>query len=678
MKAPIAKKIEHKLTAHNHTRIDNYYWLRNREDQEVIDYLNAENSYTKDYLKPTEPLQEKLYEEIVGRIKQTDESVPYLCDGYYFYTRYEEGKEYPIFCRKKESLEAPEFVLLDVNELAEGQNYCQVGSIAVSPDDNLLAYSVDFVGRRIYSIFIKNLETGEVYQNEISTANGEITWANDNKTIFYTVQEEETLRDYRIYRHELGTSTKNDVLVFEEKDETFGVTIGKSKDKKYLLIHCFSTLTNDCYYIDANNPHEIPKSILPREREHEFNIEHFHNVWYIYTNKDAQNFKLVSAPFENPQEWTEVIPHREDTLLESFELFTDFLVLEERTNGLVQVHIINTKTNKEHYIKFDEETYTTYLGVNYEANTEQLRFIYTSLTTPHSVFDYNMNTFERTLLKEHQVEGDFSKDNYATKRIFATAEDGTKVPMSMVYRKDIDLNGDNPTLLYSYGSYGITIDPSFSSVRLSLLDRGFIYVIGHIRGSEYLGRAWYEDGKLLSKQNTFTDFIACAKHLISENYTSNEKLMAMGGSAGGMLMGGIVNLAPELFKGVIAAVPFVDVVTTMLDDTIPLTTGEYDEWGNPNEKEYYDYMLSYSPYDQVKAQNYPALLVTTGLHDSQVQYWEPAKWIAKLREIKTDDNPLLLHTNMEAGHSGTTGRFAVHKETAMEYAFFLNLLGIKK
>ncbi len=677
MKAPIARKIEKQLTAHNHTRIDNYYWLNQREDQEVIDYLNAENDYTQNFLKPTENFQETLFNEIIGRMKQNDESVPYLCDGYYFYTRYEKGKEYPIFCRKKGNLDAEEFILLDVNELAKNQSYCQIASLSVSPNDNLLAYSIDYVGRRIYTIYIKDLTTGELYTDTIDQSNGEITWANDNKTIFYTVQDQETLRDHKIFRHELG-STKKDTEVFHEEDDTFGVSMGKSRDKKYLLIHSYSTLTNECYYIDANSPTDTPISVLPRERGHEYSAQHFNNQWYFYTNKNAQNFKLVTAPSDHPKNWTELIPHRKETLLESYELLNDYLILEERTNGLVQIQIINTNTQEAHYINFEEETYTTYLGVNYEVTSKTLRFIYTSLTTPHSVFDYDIENRSKTLLKQHEVEGSFVSTDYETKRIFAKAADGTQIPMSIVYKKGIEVTGNNPTLLYAYGSYGITINPSFSSVKLSLLDRGFIYAIAHIRGSEYLGRAWYEDGKLLKKQNTFTDFVDCAKHLIKENYTSTDKLFAMGGSAGGLLMGAVINLAPELFKGVIAAVPFVDVVTTMLDDTIPLTTGEYDEWGNPNEKEYYEYMLSYSPYDQVEAKNYPALLVTTGLHDSQVQYWEPAKWIAKLRDIKTGDNPLLLHTNMEAGHSGTTGRFAIHKETAMEYAFLFYLLGITK
>ncbi|MCP4521530.1 MAG: S9 family peptidase [Cytophagales bacterium] len=674
MKAPIAPQKPHILNKHGHERIDNYYWLNQREDQEVIDYLNKENEYTQNFLAPTQQLQDKLYEEIVGRIKQNDESVPYFCDGYYFYSRYEKGKEYPIFCRKKESLENKEEILLDVNELAKDQSYCQVSSISVSPNDQLLAYSVDYVGRRLYTVYIKDLSTGEVYEETITQTNGDIVWANDNQTIFYTVQEQETLRDHKIFSYKLGIKEHKEV--FHEEDDTFGVAISKSRDKQFLVITSYSTLTNECHYINALQPDDEPKVILLRERGHEYSVDFYNNQWYLYTNKEAQNFKLVTAPFEQPSQWTELIPHREDTLLESYELFENYLVLEERNNGLVQIRIIDTNTHTTHNISFEEETYSTYLGVNYEPNTKKLRYIYTSMTTPHSVLDYDMETREKTLLKQHEVQGEFDSANYETKRIWATAKDGTQVPMSIVYKKGINLKGNNPTLLYAYGSYGITINPSFSSVRLSLLDRGFIYAIAHIRGSEYLGRKWYEDGKLLKKMNTFTDFIDCAKHLTNEGYTSSDKLCAMGGSAGGMLMGGIVNLAPQLFKAIISAVPFVDVVTTMLDDSIPLTTGEYDEWGNPNEKEYYEYMLSYSPYDQVKAQDYPALLVTTGLHDSQVQYWEPAKWVAKLRTQKTDNNPLLLHTNMEAGHSGTTGRFAIHKETAMEYAFLLHLLAI--
>jgi len=677
---PIAKKIAKELTIHNDTRIDNYYWLNDREDQEVIDYLNNENSYTKSVLKPTEKFQEDLFEEMKSRIKETDESVPYEKNGYFYYSRYEEGKEYPIYCRKKESLDNPEEILLDVNKMAEGFEYYQVAGLSVSPDNKLLSFGVDTVSRRMYNIHVKNLETGEVYKDMLPITTGYAAWANDNKTMFYTKKDEVTLRSDKIFKHILGQDFASDEEIYEETDETFGASVWRSKSGKYIMISSYSTMSDEYQFIDANKPNSNFKIIQKRERGLEYSISHFGDYFYIKTNLDAKNFRLMKTSVNKTtkENWKEVIAHRDDVFLEGIELFKDFLVVEEREQGLTKLRIINWETKEEHYMNFDEEVYMAYISTNPEFNTNLLRFGYTSMTTPNSTYDYNMQTQEKELKKQQEVLGDFNADNYETKRLWATADDGTKIPMSIVYKKGVKLDGSNPTLLYAYGSYGATMDPYFSSVRLSLLDRGFVYALAHIRGGQYLGRQWYEDGKLLKKINSFTDFNDCAEYLIESKYTNSKKLFAMGGSAGGLLMGAIVNMQPELYKGVVAQVPFVDVVTTMLDESIPLTTGEFDEWGNPKDKEYYDYMLSYSPYDQVKAHDYPAMLITTGLHDSQVQYWEPAKWVAKLRDMKTDDNVLLLHTNMETGHGGASGRFEALKEYAMEYAFMFQQLGIKK
>ncbi|MDH7511871.1 MAG: S9 family peptidase [Clostridiales bacterium] len=677
---PVAEKIKQELSAHGQTRVDYYYWLRERENPKVIEYLKAENEYLKAVMKPTEALQEDLYKEIIGRIKQTDMSVPYRFQGYYYYTRFEEGKEYPVYCRKKESLEAAEEVLLNVNTLAEGHAYFNVAGLTVSADNNLLAYGTDTVSRRLYTIRFKNLTTGETLPDEIPNTTGQAAWANDNKTVFYTLKDTTTLRPFKVLKHVLGTDPAADKEVFVETDETFNTYVYKSKSKKFLFIACDSTLSTEFRFMDADNPDGEFKVIQPRERELEYSVEHFKDKFYIRTNYQAKNFRLMATPVERTtkENWVEIIPHRGDVLLEDFEAFDNFLAVEERSAGLTQLRLIRWQDKSEHYIDFGEETYTASIGQNPEFETDWLRFDYSSLTTPNSTFDYNMATKEKKLMKQQEVLGGFNSADYHAERLSAVASDGVKVPISLVYRKGIQKNGDNPLLLYGYGSYGSSTDPNFSSARLSLLDRGFIYAIAHIRGGQEMGRAWYEDGKLLRKKNTFTDFIACAEHLIAEKYTRPEKFFAMGGSAGGLLMGAVVNMRPDLFKGVVATVPWVDVITTMLDPSIPLTTNEYDEWGNPNNKEYYDYMLSYSPYDNVEAKDYPALLVTTGLHDSQVQFWEPAKWVAKLRAIKTDRNPLILHTNMEAGHSGASGRFRRYKETALEYAFFLNLAGIKK
>lgn len=678
---PEAIKINKELKAHDKIRVDEYYWLNDKENPQVISYLNSENEYNEKMTAHTEEFQKKLFNEIKGRIKEDDESVPYKLNGYWYLTRFEKGKDYPIYSRKKDTLDAPEEILFDVNKMAEGYDYYSLGGLNVSPDNNLIAFGVDTLSRRKYTLQIKNLETGEILPLKIETTTGGSTWANDNKTLFYTKKDDQTLRSNQIFKHVLGTDPSNDELVFEEKDETFNTYIYKSKSKDYLIIGSGSTLTSEYQILDANNPEGEFKVFQPRERGLEYGISHYDGNFYVLTNKDeATNFKLMKTPVDKTEKenWVEVIPHREDYLLEDIDIFKDYLVVSERNNGLNKIKITNWNSGESYYVPFDNETYTAYTSINPDFETEILRYAYNSLNTPTSVVDFNMATKEKTVLKEQEVlGGNFDKDNYKTKRIWATAGDGTKIPVSIIYRKGLKLDGSNPLLLYAYGSYGSTIDPYFSPARLSLLDRGFIYAIAHIRGGEYLGRKWYEDGKLLKKKNTFTDFIDVSKHLITEEYTSPEHLYAMGGSAGGLLMGAVVNMAPELYNGIVAAVPFVDVVTTMSDESIPLTTGEYDEWGNPDDLEYFEYMLSYSPYDNVKRQDYPNMLVTTGLYDSQVQYWEPAKWVAKLRDFKTDENILLLHTNMEAGHGGASGRFEALKEVAEEYAFLLDLEGIK-
>ncbi len=675
---PIVEKKPKELTIHGDTRIDNYYWLNERENPDVVAYLEAENEYTKALMSGTEKFQEDLYNEIVGRIKQDDESVPYKDNGYYYYSRYEEGKEYPIYCRKNGSLEAVEEIMLNVNEMAVGHEFYQVGGLSISPNNKLLAFGVDTVSRRLYTIHIKNLDTGEIYEFTVPNTSGSAAWANDNKTIFYSQKDEGTLRSHKIFRRDITKPADTDVEVFHEADETYGCGVYRTKSEKYLMISCYSTLSNEYRFVEADNPHADFKIVQPREKELEYSVSHFKDKFYIVTNLDATNFRLMETPVNKTEKenWKEVIPHRKDVLLEDIEIYENFLVINERKNGLSNLRIMNFKDDTEHYLDFGEEVYVASISINPDFNSNILRYGYSSLTTPYSTFDYDMETKEKTLLKELEVIGDFNKENYEAKRLYATTKDGVKVPISLVYKKGVKTNGENPLLLYGYGSYGHTIDPFFSSVRLSLLDRGFVYAIAHVRGGQVYGREWYDTGKMLKKKNTFTDFIDCANHLIEENYTSPEHLYAMGGSAGGLLVGAVINIAPELFKGVIAAVPFVDVVTTMLDESIPLTTGEYDEWGNPNEKEYYDYILSYSPYDNVEAKDYPNLLVTTGLHDSQVQYWEPAKWVAKLRDMKTDDNLLLLHTNMDAGHGGASGRFRRFKETALEYVFLFKLEGI--
>ena len=677
---PIAKKVPQELTIHNDVRIDNYYWLNDKNNPEVIDYLNAENAYTKQMTLHTQEFQKSLFEEMKGRIKEDDSSVPYKLNGYWYLTKYEAGRDYPIYVRKKKTLEAEEELLFDCNDMAKDHAYFNLGGISISPDNTLAAFSTDTVSRRQYTIQVKNLITGEIYSDKILNTTGSATWANDDKTLFYSMKDEVTLRSHKIFKHKLYSDSKTDIEVFHETDETFNTFVYKSKSKKYLIIGSSSTLSSEYRFLDADAPDGRFNIFQERTKKLEYSIAHYNGSFYIISNKDdATNFKIskTSEKTTGKENWQDVIPHRASVLIEDIEIFKDYLVVNEREHGLNKLRIISWNKEEDYYLPFNSETYTTYIGNNPDFESDMLRYGYNSLTSPSSVIDYNLKTKQSEIKKELEVlGGTFKKENYESQRIWATASDGVKIPISLVYKKGMALDGSNPLLQYAYGSYGSTIDPSFSSIRLSLLDRGFIYAISHVRGSEYLGRKWYECGKLLTKKNTFTDFIACSKYLIQEKYTSNQHLYAYGGSAGGLLMGAIININPELYHGVLAAVPFVDVVTTMLDDTIPLTTGEYDEWGNPNELKYYNYMKSYSPYDNVEEKDYPNMLVTTGLHDSQVQYWEPAKWVAKLRDMKTDSNKLLLHTDMDSGHGGASGRFESLKEVALEYAFLLDLEGI--
>ena len=677
MNAPKAKKIHKILEIHGDKRADDYFWMNERENPEVTDYLNAENAYCDFMMKDTEDFQQLLFDEMKARYKEDDQSLPYFFNKYWYIVRFEKGKEYPIFSRKFLTLDHEEEILLDVNILAEDESFLEVGSVAVSPDNKLMSFSTDNVGRRIYTLSFKNLENGELFGEQIPNTTGKAVWANDNKHVFYT-RKDENLRAFQVFRHQLGTPYEHDVLIFHEKDEAFDVNIFKTKSLEYIFISSSSSVTDEMHFIPAGDVFSEWKVIQPRTEDLEYSVEHYEDEFYIITNADdATNFKIVKTKVANPgiQNWEDVIPHRKETLLEGFEIFKDYFVLEERTEGLLQIKIIENSTGNSHYLEFSDPTYTAYIGLNLEFDTTKLRFGYTSLTKPNSTIEYDMKEKTSQVLKQHEVlGGKFFAENYISERIWAPSRDGKNhIPVSLVYHKNTQRSAETPLLLYGYGSYGHTVDASFSNVRLSILDRGFVYAIAHIRGGEYLGREWYENGKMLKKKNTFYDFIDAAKYLISENYTSEKHLYAMGGSAGGLLVGAVMNEEPELFNGIIAQVPFVDVVTTMLDETIPLTTGEFDEWGNPKKKKYYDYMKSYSPYDNVHATDYPNILITTGLHDSQVQYWEPAKWTAKLRELKTDDNLLLFKTDMSAGHGGASGRFESLKEDALEYAFILKL-----
>ncbi len=675
LEPPIAEKRPTELVMHGDTRIDQYYWMRDREDQEVLDYLHAENTYLEEAMKHTEPLQERLFEEMKARMPQDDQSAPFYDNGYYYYTRYEEGQEYPVYCRKQGSLDAAEEIILDVNEMAEPHPYYRVGSYDISLDNRWMAFTADTAGRRQYTVLVKDLATGDIHKTDISNAGGDVSWAADNKTFFYTVIEPETLRYYQIYRYRMGDDAEPE-LVYEEEDDTYYyIGVSRSKDDRHMMISANATLSNEIWILDADRPDDAFQVFQPRQRDLRYRVWSYNGKFYVLTNDQAENWRLMETTEENTRKehWREIIPHRPDVLLENIDVFDDYLVVQERERGLRQLQIINKVTRDSHYVDFNEDAYTASIGINREISTPVLRFNYTSLTTPMTNYDYHMETREQTLVKQQEVLGDFDPDDYETRRYLAEVRDGTEVPVTVVYRSGITPDGSNPLLLYAYGSYGSSADPRFNRNAISLLDRGFVYAIAHVRGGQEMGRHWYEEGKLLQKINTFNDFIDCAEFLVEEGYTAPERLFASGGSAGGLLMGVVVNERPELFEGVIAGVPFVDVVTTMLDETIPLTTSEYDEWGNPNDPLYYEYMLSYSPYDNVQEQAYPNMLVTSGLHDSQVQFWEPTKWVAKLRYHHTGDEKILLYTNMEAGHGGASGRFQRLREQALQYAFLIDL-----
>lgn len=675
---PVAKKVPHILEAHQDQRNDDYFWLRDdeRQDPEIMAYLNDENSYTRSVFEPLAKSKQALYEEMVARVQQDEQSVPYFKRGYWFQTRFEEGQEYPVYWRKAEQSDADWQVFFNANERAKGHEYYQIGELAISPNQKILAFSEDTVSRRQYKLQFKNLETNEIYADVIADTES-VAWANDNKTLFYVKKHPTTLLPYQVYRHELGTDVADDVLVYEELDDTFYTDVYRSTSDDYVMITLQSTLTSEVRILSANEPTGDFTVFCAREREHEYNLDHYRGQFYMRSNKTGKNFALMSASLSQGHDtalWQTVVPARDDTLFEGYELLRDWLVLEERHQGLTLLRQIHWQTGESRSIKFDDPTYTAWLGTNPDPDTDKLRYGYSSLTTPTTTFELNLDSGERATLKQQVVLGSFNVKDYASERLWVAAEDGTQIPVSIVYKRDsFNQDGSNPLLQYAYGSYGSSTDPYFSSAQLSLLDRGFVYAIAHIRGGEELGRDWYEQGKLLQKWNTFTDFIDVTKALVAQGYGDGQRIYAMGGSAGGLLMGAVINKAPELYHGVVAAVPFVDVVSTMLDESIPLTTGEYDEWGNPNNEEFYHYMLSYSPYDQVTAQAYPHMLVTTGLHDSQVQYWEPAKWVAKLRDMKLDDNLLLLHTDMDTGHGGKSGRFEHYHDTAREYAFLLDL-----
>ena len=689
---PDVKKISHDMEVHGHKRIDDYYWMRltdeqksakkyDNQTQDVVDYINKETGYLNNSLKHTKKLQNTLYDEMVGRIKKDDQSVPYLDNEYYYYSRYERKKEYPIYCRKHKSLNNDEEIILDVNILADGHDYFAVGGMSVSPDNQWLAYGADTLSRRFYNIFFKNLVSGEVLEQTISNTTGGVAWANDNKTVFYTSKNKITLLGEKIYRHKVGTDSKEDVLVYTEKDVTYYNGVYRSKSGKYIIIYNSSTLVSDYHIISADNPNGEFINFTPRGVKHEYGIQHYRDHFYIISNMDAPNNRLMRTDINSTDisNWEEVIGHREDVHLLGLEIFQNHLVLSERKDGLRVIRIKNMKTGGDDYIDFEEQTYSAYISTNEEYNTNILRYSYSSMLTPSSVYDYNMDTGEKKLLKQREVVGKgYDQDLYDAVTVYAVSRDGEKIPIYLVYRKDLKKKDAQPLLLYSYGSYGSTSDPYFSSTRLSLLDRGFIYALTNVRGSQIYGRKSYEDGKLLKKKNTFFDFIDAGKFLINEGYTSPDQLLCSGGSAGGLLIGAVVNMEPGLWKGAIASVPFVDVVTTMLDPSIPLTSNEWDEWGDPRKEDYYNYMLSYSPYDQISDIKYPNMLVTSGFFDSQVQYWEPLKYVAKLRDHWLGNNKLYLYMNMDAGHGGKSGRFQIYREVALEYAFLLDLVGVNK
>ena len=691
LSTPDAVKKPYEMTIHGDTRVDNYYWMRLSDEQksaqtydehtqEVVDYINLENEYIQGSLAHTKKFQDHLFNEIIGRIKKDDETVPYLKNGYYYYSRYEEKKEYAFYCRKKGSLDAEEEIMLDGNELADGHDYFAVGGMSVSPDNNWLAYGIDTLSRRFYTIYFKNLSTGNILEQVVPNTTGNIAWANDNKTVFYPSKNKITLLSEKIYRHKIGSDPVKDVLVYKEDDIEYYTGVYRSKSGKYIIIWNGSTLVSDYHILSADNPDGDFMNFTPRGTEHEYSITHYQDKFYIVTNWEAKNNRLMetSEDATDLSNWKEVISHRNDFHLLNIEIFDNHLVINERKDGLRSLRVINQSSGKDHYIDFGEKAFTAWISTNREFNTNILRYGYSSMVTPSSTYDYNMDTGEKTLMKQNEVVGGYDSDRYYSERLYAKARDGKKIPISLVYRKDLKTEVPQSLLLYAYGSYGSTNDPYFSSTRLSLLDRGFIYAIAHIRGSQIYGRQSYDDGKLLNKKNTFFDFIDAGKYLIDNNFTDSEQLFCSGGSAGGLLIGAVVNMEPSLWKGAIAGVPFVDVITTMLDPSIPLTSNEWDEWGDPREKEYYDYMLSYSPYDQVVDREYPNLLVTSGFFDSQVQYFEPLKWVAKLRDHWQGENKLFLHMNMDAGHGGKSGRFRRYRESALEYAFLLDLAGKKK
>lgn len=688
IESPVAQKIPVTFEQNGVQWTDDYFWMRLSDEQKmaenpddqtkaVIKYLEEENDYRERCMKPISNFEQTIYEEIKARIKQTDMSVPYFYNGYYYLTRYDEGNEYPVYSRKKGNLQAPDEVLLDLNELSTGFEYYSVATRAVSPDNEKLAFSEDNIGRRQYTIKIKNLATGELYPDIIKNTSGGITWGNDNKTLFYAVNDE-ALRSHKIYRHILGTDVTEDVCVFHEKDETFSTFIYKTKSKKYLVIASSSTLSNEYRILEADNPQGSFRLFENRKKNLEYDIEHLDDKWYIRTNKDgATDFKIMYCHESGTtiHHWKDFIPAKPTILIEGMEVFTDFMVISERVLGLTKIRIKPWNDTDEFYIEFQEPVHTVYTGINPECDSSVVRLEYTSLTTPNTTFDYDVVNKQLRLLKRQEVLGDFNPENYVSERYMVPSEDGQPVPLSIVYKKGFSKNGTHPALLYGYGSYGYSMDPYFSSARLSLLDRGFVFAIAHVRGGQEMGRDWYEKGKFFYKRNTFTDFIHCGLFLVKEQFADKDLLFAQGGSAGGLLMGAVVNMNPGMWKGIVAQVPFVDVINTMLDETIPLTTGEFDEWGNPKEENFFHYMRSYSPYDNVEKKEYPAMLVTTGFWDSQVQYWEPAKWVAKLRDYKTDSNPLFLYCNMDTGHGGASGRFKKIEETAMEYTFLLDLAG---
>ncbi len=675
MTPPKARKIKKELSLHGDVRNDDYYWMNERENPEVIAHLEAENAYFEEKMAHLKQFQEDLFQEMKGRVKEDDSSVPYTNRGYVYLTKYEKGDQYPRYFRRPVD-EREDQLMFNVNEMAEPYDYYHIGGMAVSDDNRYVSYGEDTISRRIYTIHIKDMLTGQNLPDQIPNTTGGSVWSADGKYLFYSVKDE-ALRPYKIMRHEIGTAPQDDVVVFEEIDETFRAYVYRSKSRKYIIIGSAQTVSTEYRLLRADDPLGETRTFQERERKLEYAIEHIDDRFYVLTNLNAENFQLMVTPEDatGKENWQTVIPNRDHVLLEGIDVFRNFLVISERDRGLTKLRI-RPFEGQEHYIDFADEAYMAYTSVNPDIESEVLRFGYQSMTTPPSTFDYGMRSREQTLLKQQPVLGDFDADNYESRRAFAEARDGTQIPLSIVSRKGTQLDGSAPLLLYAYGSYGHSLDPSFSITRLSLLDRGMIFVIAHIRGGEEMGRRWYEEGKLLKKKNTFTDFIDAGKWLVAQQYTSADRLYAMGGSAGGLLMGAIANMQPDLWAGIVAQVPFVDVVTTMLDDSIPLTTGEYDEWGNPNEAEYYHYIKSYSPVDQVTAQAYPSMLVTTGFHDSQVQYWEPAKWVAKLREMKTDANDILFHTNMEAGHGGASGRFERMREVARDYAWVLDRAGL--